>query len=70
MKQNSILDDKIYILLHKGELIVDFYRKMIIKILEASETGREARVLKILKSGYDLTQKERRELEELIDSII
>ncbi len=70
MKQNSILDDKIQILLHKGELIVDFYRKMIIKILEASETGREARVLKILKSGYDLTQKERRELEELIDSII
>ena len=49
---------------------MDFYRKMIIKILEASETGREARVLKILKSGYDLTQKERRELEELIDSII
>ena len=46
--------------MHKGELIVDFYRKMIIKILEASETGREARVLKILKSGYDLTQKERR----------
>ena len=70
MKQNSILDDKIQILLHKGELAVDFYRKMIIKILEASETGREARVLKILKSGYDLTQKERRELEELIDSII
>ncbi len=70
MKQNSILDDKIQILLHKGELTVDFYRKMIIKILEASETGREARVLKILKSGYDLTQKERRELEELIDSII
>ena len=49
---------------------MDFYRKMIIKILEASETGREARVLKIFKSGYDLTQKERRELEELIDSII
>lgn len=70
MKQNSILDDKIQILLHKGELTVDFYRKMIIKILEASETGRESRVLKILKSGYDLTQKERRELEELIDSII
>ena len=70
MKQNSNLDYKIQILLHKGELIVDFYRKMIIKILEASETGREARVLKILKSGYDLTQKERRELEELIDSII
>ena len=70
MKQNSILDDKNQIHFHKGELTVDFDRKMIIKILEASETGRESRVLKILKSGYDLTQKERRELEELIDSII
>lgn len=49
---------------------MDFYKKMLIKILESSETGRESRILKILKSGYDLNQKERRELEELIDSII
>lgn len=49
---------------------MDFYRRMIIKVLEGSETGRESRILKIMKQGYDLSQEERRELEELIDSII
>lgn len=49
---------------------MDFYRKMIIKILENSQTGRDSRILKILNQGYDLSQEERRELEELIENII
>lgn len=49
---------------------MDFYRRIIIRILENSETGKESRILKIMKQGYDLNQEERRELEELIDSII
>lgn len=49
---------------------MDFYRRMIIKVLESSQSGRDSRILKILKQGYDLSQKERRELEELIESII
>ena len=49
---------------------MEFYKKMVIKVLESSESARESYLLKILKSGYDLSQKEKMELEELIDSII
>ena len=49
---------------------MDFYKRMIIKILEKSETAKDSRVLKILKSGYDLSQKEKQELEDLIESIV
>lgn len=49
---------------------MEFYKKLIIKILERSTLGEENKILKKLKSGEDLTQKEMRELEELFDSII
>jgi hypothetical protein len=49
---------------------MDFYKKMIIKILESSSLAEDSKILKKLKSGHDLSQAERRELEELIDSII
>ena len=49
---------------------MEFYKKMVIKVLESSESARESYLLKILESGYDLSQKEKMELEELIDSII
>lgn len=49
---------------------MNFYKELIIKILENSYTGRESEILKLLKSGHDLNQKDRRDLEELIDQII
>lgn len=49
---------------------MEFYKKLIIKILEKSSMGEENKLLKKLKSGHDLTQKEMIELEELFDSII
>ncbi len=49
---------------------MDFYKKLIIKVLESSVSGQESYLLKLLKAGEDLTQKERRELEELIEQII
>jgi hypothetical protein len=48
---------------------MDFYRKLIIKIIESSSSGSESKILDILKSGHDLTQKERKELEELIENL-
>lgn len=49
---------------------MDFYKKMVIKILKNSVSGSESEILKVLESGEDLTQKERRELEELLEQII
>jgi hypothetical protein len=49
---------------------MDFYRKLVIKVLESSLTGSESHLLPLLKAGEDLTQKERRELEELIEQIL
>lgn len=49
---------------------MEFYKKLIIKILQSSSLGHESLLLKKLKSGHDLTQKEMHELEELIDQII
>ncbi|NLK62266.1 MAG: hypothetical protein GX287_02350 [Fusobacteria bacterium] len=49
---------------------MEFYKKLIIKILESSSSGSESEILKILKSGQDLSKKEKEQLEEMIDSII
>lgn len=49
---------------------MEFYKRLIIKILERSSIGSENRILKKLKSGYDLTQKEMAELEELLENIL
>ncbi|MCS5421894.1 MULTISPECIES: hypothetical protein [Psychrilyobacter] len=48
---------------------MDFYKRMLIKILKNSMAGRESNVLKILESGYDLNTKDKEELEELIDNL-
>ena len=48
---------------------MDFYRRMIIKILKNSMAGQESNVLKVLEAGYDLTTKDKEELEELIDNM-
>lgn len=48
---------------------MDFYKRMIIKILERSVAAEDSRVLKKLREGYDLSAKDRKELEELIDSL-
>lgn len=49
---------------------MEFYKKLIIKILERSSIGEDNKILVKLKSGHDLSQKEMMELEELIDTII
>lgn len=48
---------------------MDFYKRMIIKILKNSMSGADSDVLKVLESGYDLTNKDKEELEELIDNL-
>ncbi len=49
---------------------MEFYKKLIIRILEKSSVGEDNRILMKLKSGHDLSQKEMIELEELLDYII
>ena len=49
---------------------MEFYKRLIIKILERSSVGSDKRILKKLKSGYDLTQREMAELEELLEHIL
>ena len=49
---------------------MEFYKRLIIKILERSSVGSYNRILKKLKSGYDLTQREMAELEELLEHIL
>lgn len=49
---------------------MEFYKKLIIKILERSVLAHESLLLKKLKSGHDLNQREMHELEDLIDQII
>lgn len=48
---------------------MEFYKKLIIKILNRSSVAYEDPILKKLKSGVDLNQEEMRYLEELIDNI-
>ena len=49
---------------------MEFYKRLVMKILERSSVGYDNRILKKLKSGYDLTQKEMAELEELLENIL
>ena len=49
---------------------MEFYKKLIIKILERSSVGNEDPILKKLKNNIDLNQEERRYLEELLDNTI
>ncbi len=49
---------------------MEFYKKMVIKVLESSSTASDSEILKVLKSGQDLTAKDKDKLVELIDSII
>ena len=48
---------------------MNFYVKMIIKVLEKSMAAEDSDVLKKLKGGYDLSARDREELEELIDNL-
>lgn len=48
---------------------MNFYEKMLIKVLEKSMSAQESEVLKKLKSGIDLTIEDKKELEEMIDSM-
>ena len=48
---------------------MNFYVKMLIKVLEKSMSAQESEVLKKLKVGIDLDTKDRKELEELIDNL-
>ena len=49
---------------------MNFYLKLLIKILERSMTAKDREILKKLKSGYDLSNEEKKELEELIDNLV
>ena len=48
----------------------EFLFKIIDKNLEKSMTAKDSEILKKLKSGYDLSSEEKKELEELIDNLI
>lgn len=48
---------------------MNFYVKMIIKVLEKSMSAEDSDVLQKLKAGYDLSARDRKELEELIDNL-
>ena len=48
---------------------MNFYVKMLIKVLEKSMSAQESEVLKKLKSGIDLNNKDRKHLEEMIDNL-
>ena len=50
---------------------MEFYKGLLIKILEKTSPDKNRdEFLKLLKSGYDLNQKEKRALEELIENSI
>ncbi len=49
---------------------MNFYLKLLIKILERSMIATDSNILKKLKSGYDLSALERKELEEIVDNLI
>ncbi|MBR8701020.1 hypothetical protein IX317_001687 [Fusobacterium sp. DD29] len=48
---------------------MNFYEKMLIKVLEKSMSAQDSEVLRKLKSGIDLTAKDKKELEEMIDNL-
>lgn len=49
---------------------MEFYKSLIIKILERSLVASDDKILEKLKKNIDLSQSDRRYLEQLIDSII
>ncbi|VWL85834.1 hypothetical protein [Oceanivirga miroungae] len=49
---------------------MEFYKSLVIKILDRSLVGSDSHLLKKLKKNIDLTQDERRELEELLENIL
>lgn len=49
---------------------MDFYRKLIIKILENNFLTQEDYILKKLKNNIDLNNEDKIHLEELISSIL
>lgn len=48
---------------------MNFYVRMLIKVLERSMSAQDSEVLKKLKSGIDLTTKDKKELEDMIDNL-
>lgn len=48
---------------------MNFYIKLIIKILEKSMTGQDSEILYKLKKGIDLNSEDRKNLEEIIDNL-
>lgn len=48
---------------------MNFYIKLIIKILEKSMTGQDSEILHKLKKGIDLNSQDKKELEEIIDNL-
>lgn len=49
---------------------MEFYKSLIVKILERSLAGSDSKLLLKLKKNIDLTQDERRKLEELLENIV
>lgn len=49
---------------------MEFYKKLIIKILERSCVSENDNLLNKLRKNIDLNQKEMRELEEIIENIL
>lgn len=48
---------------------MNFYIKLIIKILEKSMVGQDSHILHKLKKGIDLSNQDKKELEEIIDNL-
>lgn len=48
---------------------MNFYIKLIIKILEKSMVGQDSEILTKLKKGIDLNNEDKKELEEIIDNL-
>lgn len=53
----------------KGEKM-EFYKSLVIKILERSMLASDDKILIKLKKNIDLDQNERRYLEELLENLI
>ncbi|WP_197035163.1 hypothetical protein [Oceanivirga salmonicida] len=49
---------------------MEYYKKLIIKILDRSLVGSSDPILEKLKKNHDLSQEDRRYLEELLDNIL
>lgn len=49
---------------------MNFYLKLLIKILERFMIVKDSEILKKLKLGYDLLSEEKKEFEDLIDNLI